>query len=142
MIALFASLISIAAVWFVPMAMQLLAGLFDMVILAGFITSAVLLSGNYHSDGARNPLRGWLIYLRLRADDSARAARSSALVKLLDACVILLILMFFATALLSFWLALLGLEKERRYAPAAVTEVREVRRDRRVPHDEESSSGL
>lgn len=87
----------------------------------------MLLADNFHGDDARNPLRGWLIYIRLRAGDSDRRRRAGSLVKLLDALVILMIFLYFFTTLLSVWIVLLSMQKDGRYrrpgpAPREVVE--------------------
>lgn len=69
----------------------MLAAVLDFVVLAGFVASAVILHDNFHSDDKLNPLRNWLIIVRYRAEEeSLRVNRSSALVKLLDAAVIIM----------------------------------------------------
>jgi Na+/alanine symporter len=108
-----------------PYILQILAAIFDFMILSGYITCAVLLTDNYHSNDKLNPLRNWLIYIRIVNGESNRHRRSSALVKLLDACVIIMIFLFFFTTLLSAGLAMLHAE-ERRYERAATREVVEV----------------
>jgi Na+/alanine symporter len=114
-----------------PYVLQLLAAVFDFMILSGYITCAVLLTDNYHSDDKLNPLRNWLIYIRLVNGESDRHRRSSALVKLLDACVIIMIFLFFFTTLLSAGLAILSAEKRYERAATREVEVEEVPTRRR-----------
>jgi len=107
-IALVVSFFSIIAVCCLPYPLQLVAAFFDFGILSGYIASAVLLFNNYHVDNVRNPLWRWLVAIRLAHNQSGRERRSGALVKLLDAGVILMIFLFFLTTLLSFCLAMLN----------------------------------
>lgn len=131
-IALVVSFFSLIAICCLPYTLQILAAFFDFAILSGFITSAVLLANNFHADDKLNPLRNWLIYIRLVNHQSDRHRRSSALVKLLDACVILMIILFFFTTLLSVCLAMLSTEEH--YERAATREMVEVEEGHRHGH--------
>ncbi|KAF8543848.1 hypothetical protein BDD12DRAFT_164907 [Trichophaea hybrida] len=119
-IALVVSFLSIVAVCCLPGPLQLIAAIFDFCILSGYIASAVLLFNNYHRDDNQNTLWRWLVGIRLAHNQTGRERRTGALVKLLDACVILMILLFFFTTLLSFCLAILS--GQEHYERAAVRE--------------------
>jgi hypothetical protein len=100
----------------------LIAAFFDFMVLSGYIACAVLLDKNYHSDDTKNQLWVWLVSIRrLNNETSLREKRSAGLVKLLVALVILQILLFFATTLLSFYLAML--KGEKVYERAAEREI-------------------
>ncbi|TGZ76553.1 hypothetical protein EX30DRAFT_245186 [Ascodesmis nigricans] len=113
-IALFVTTWSLIAICCLSVHLQILAALLDFIVLSGFVASAVILHANYHSDNRLNPLRNWLIIVRYRAgEESLRISRSGALVKLLDAGVIILIFLFFFTTLLCFRIAVQDYRKEQ-----------------------------
>ncbi|KAI5777141.1 hypothetical protein EDC01DRAFT_598250, partial [Geopyxis carbonaria] len=104
-LALFVSFWSLLAICCLGHHLQLLAAILDFAILAGFITSAVLLHDNFHTDAASNRLRNWLVYVRVANQQTPRTTRTGGLVKALDAGVILMIILFFLTTLLSLYIA-------------------------------------
>lgn len=109
--AVFVSFWSLIAVCCLGYHLQVLAAFLDFVILAGYIASVALLAPNFHAHEDRNPLRNWLIYIRAQAGDSFREGRSGALVNLLCAGVVMMIIAFFFTTLLSVCVAELQAEK-------------------------------
>ena len=91
MFAFFTSLMSLIAICCLPLFLQTLAAILDFAILSGFITSAVLLANNFHVQGALNPLRNWLVWVRReRGEESLRFGRSASLVLLLEAAVVIM----------------------------------------------------
>ncbi|CCX10584.1 hypothetical protein FPQ18DRAFT_313280 [Pyronema domesticum] len=121
-IALVISFFSLLAICCLPYILQLIAAFFDFMVLSGYIACAVLLDKNYHSDDTKNQLWVWLVSIRrFNNETSLREKRSAGLVKLLVALVILQILLFFATTLLSFYLAML--KGEKVYERAAEREI-------------------
>lgn len=106
------SFFSLLAVCCLPFPLQIIAAFFDFAILSGYITSAVLLCNDFHTANRANPLWRWLVGMRLQAHQTGRERRTGALIRLLDAGVILMILLFFCTTLLSTFLALLSNEEE------------------------------
>ena len=85
----------------------------------------MLLADNFHGHSSENPLRNWLIYIRMVNDESDRAKRSSTMVRMLDAGVLIMVFFFFFTTLLSFWLATLSMQEH--YEKAAVADMEEAR---------------
>lgn len=113
--ALFVSFWSLIAVCCLGYHLQLLAAMLDFAILSGFITSVVLLSDNFHVDSSRNWLVLWLVWIRERVGETPRVKRSGALVQALDACVVLMILLFFFTTLLSVLIAQISAERHAQW---------------------------
>jgi len=120
------SFLSLLAVCWLPYTLQILAGIFDFAILAGYIASAVLLADDFHARADENPLRNRLVYIRTASgESSARAARSAALVRLLAGAVVVMILLFFFSTLLSCWLATLSMHEH--YVKEHAADVEEAR---------------
>lgn len=88
-IAVFTTFFSIIAIWCLGYTLQVVAAFYDFGILIGYIASAALLGKNFHIHSEKNPLRDWLIYIRITNGADARVARTDALVKALVALVIL-----------------------------------------------------
>ena len=115
------SFFSLLAVCCLPFPLQVVAAFFDFAILSGYIASAVLLYNDFHAEDRANPLWRWLVGIRLQAQQTGRERRTGALVKLLDAGVVLMIMLFFCTTLLSMCLALLSNQEE--YERTATREI-------------------
>jgi len=105
-IALFVCFFSITAICCLGHTLQLYAAFCDFALFVGFIASAAVLHQNFHTDSTKNPLRNWLIFMRQANNEpDLRVTSTGAMVKLVDALVILEIIYFFWTTLLSIFVA-------------------------------------
>jgi len=102
---IFVTTFSIATVFFTHYAAILLAAFFDFVIFVLYLTSAGLLRHNFHVDSDKNPLRESLSLARLFDDETPRWHLHGGLVKLLVGFVVIQIILFFVTTLLSLFAA-------------------------------------
>lgn len=85
-----------------------------VAIFVGYIASAALLRHNFHAHSERNPLSNTLIIIRESAFDSGRVSLNHSLVKLLVALVVIQIILFFFTTLLSAFVASRSGDRPRR----------------------------
>jgi len=106
---------SIVTVFFTHHLAIIIAAFFDFVIFVLYLASAGLLRHNFHVDSDKNPLRDELSYIRLYSDESPRWHRNGGLVKLLVGFVVIQIMLFFVTTLLSLF------EVKQKRVPAART---------------------
>ncbi|KAK6362367.1 hypothetical protein TWF730_006059 [Orbilia blumenaviensis] len=104
-------------------ALQLLSAVADFVLFAGYIASAVLFRHNYHIRCSRNPLAVFLVYTRESSGRFVTSGefRNCNLVRLAAALLIIQIILFFLTMIIS-----LSLSRKRNVAgePVVVGEKR------------------
>lgn len=99
------TIFSIATIFFTHHLAILLAAFLDFVIFVLYLTSAGLLRHNFHVDSDKNPLRNDLSLIRLANDETPRWHLHGGLVKLLVGFVVIQIILFFVTTLLSLFAA-------------------------------------
>lgn len=97
---------SIAAVFFLSYAMQLVAVAFDFIIWLFYLASAGLLRHDYHVRRIRNPLFFSVVGVRIIRGKNAHAHMQSGLVKMLGAAVLIQIILFFFTMILGVFAAM------------------------------------
>lgn len=100
-IALILTMLSMAAIFFLNHALQLVAAFLDFAVFVLYLASAILLRHNYHDSRSRNPLWGSLMHVRLLQLEDDHPYLMSGLVKLLVAGVIIQLFLFFITTILS-----------------------------------------
>ncbi|EPS35265.1 hypothetical protein H072_11421 [Dactylellina haptotyla CBS 200.50] len=90
-------------------ALQIFSAIADFALFVGYLASAILYRHNYHARCARNPLAVFLVYTRdasgQRTDGSFRNCN---LVRLCAALLIIQIILFFLSMIISFFLARRG----------------------------------
>jgi len=96
---------SIFTLLFLSRTMIYAAAFLDLVIFAGYLASAGVYKDNFHVHWWENPLYGYIVYGRELQGESPHGDLTSALVKLGAALIIMQIILFFFTMLLSFWVA-------------------------------------
>lgn len=95
------SFFSIIAVCFLSRSLQWVAAALDVLTFAGYLASAILYRHNYHILGYKNQLRNFLINLREYAGKNSAHIRITNLVRLGAALIIIQVILFFITMLLS-----------------------------------------
>jgi len=88
-------------------ALQIFSAIADFVLFVGYIASAILYRQNYHIRCSRNPLSVFLVYTRENSGNFATDGefRNCTLVKLGAALLIIQIILFFISMIISFFLS-------------------------------------
>jgi len=94
---------AILAVLFLDGTSQIIATFFDFVLFIGYVTSAGLLRHNFHRHSHENPLRDALINIRRAHGINGREDRNGGLVRLVVGLVVLQLILFFFTTILSLF---------------------------------------
>jgi len=97
------TIFSIATIFFTHHVAILLAAFFDFVIFVLYLTSAGLLRHNFHVESHKNPLRNSLDFVRVVSDENPRTHLNGGLVKVLVGFVVIQIILFFITTILSLF---------------------------------------
>ncbi|KAK6535725.1 hypothetical protein TWF694_002174 [Orbilia ellipsospora] len=105
--ALFFTVFSIITVCCLKGGLQVLTAIADLALFAGYLASAILFRHNYHFRCYQNPLAVFLVYTR---DSSGRYVsngefRNCTLVKLSAALLVIQVILFFFSMIISLLLA-------------------------------------
>jgi len=112
-LAIIISGLSMISIFFLGYSLQLVAALLDVAMFAGYLASSILLRDNYFRRSWMNPLWNELVWMRATNQDSRHERRNTGLVKLLVAFVVIQVVLFFTTTILSILVAR-KMEKEKR----------------------------
>jgi hypothetical protein len=104
-LAMVVTFFSIFAVFFLGRTLQYLAAFLDFVIFVLYLASAGLLRHNFHAHRDRNPLYRSLVFVRAAQGEDPDHHLQAGLVRLLVACVVIQIFLFFITTLLGAFVA-------------------------------------
>ncbi|PWW74521.1 hypothetical protein C7212DRAFT_327006, partial [Tuber magnatum] len=80
---------------------QIIATLLDFVLFVGYVTSAGLLRHNFHRHSDENPLRASLGVIRTAHGIDGREDRNGRLVRLVAGLVLIQLILYFITTILS-----------------------------------------
>jgi len=100
-LAMFVCFFSIISICFLGRTLQWVAAILDIFIFAGYLASAVLYRHNYHILGYNNELRNYLIAARTYRGQDSDHIRITNLVRLGAALIIIQVILFFITMILS-----------------------------------------
>jgi len=100
-LAIFVTFFSIISICFLGRTLQYVAAALDILIFAGYLASAVLYRHNYHALGYNNQLRNYLIAARTYGRQDSDHIRITNLVRLCAALIIIQVILFFITMILS-----------------------------------------
>ncbi|KAK6506599.1 hypothetical protein TWF481_005057 [Arthrobotrys musiformis] len=105
--AIFFTTFSIITICCLKGALQILSAIADFALFVGYIASAILFRHNYHIRCSRNPLAVFLIYTRESSGRFSTSGefRNCNLIRLAAALLIIQIIFFFLTMIISFFLA-------------------------------------
>ncbi|PWW71880.1 hypothetical protein C7212DRAFT_337457 [Tuber magnatum] len=103
---------SILSVFFLGYTLQLVAAFLDLAMFAGYLASSILLRDNYHRRSMHDPLRRALVDMRIAYRDPPHMRTNTGLVRLLVGLVVIQVVLFFVTTILSVFVAR-KMEKER-----------------------------